>query len=39
MIEALKRIDNGTIHLPNRTEDQPDHDRVALRYERFKAAA
>ena len=28
-----------TIHLPNRTKDQPDRDRLALRYERFKAAA
>ena len=39
MLEALKRLDNGTIHLPNRTKDQPDRDRLALRYERFKAAA
>ena len=39
MLEALKRLDGGTIHLPNRTKDQPDCDRLALRYERFKAAA
>ena len=39
MLEALKRLDGGTIHLPNRTKDQPDRDRLALRYERFKAAA
>ena len=39
MLEALKRLDSGTIHLPNRTKDQPDRDRLALRYERFKAAA
>ena len=39
MLEALKRLDGGTIHLPNRTKDHPDRDRLALRYERFKAAA
>ena len=39
MLEALKRLDGGTIYLPNRTKDQPDRDRLALRYERFKAAA
>ncbi len=38
MLEALKRLDGGTIHLPNRTKDRPDRDRLALRFERFKAA-
>ena len=38
MLEALKRLDGGTIDLPNRTKDQPDRNRLALRYERFKAA-
>lgn len=39
MLEALKRLNGGTIHLPSRLEDRPDRDRLALRYERFKAAA
>jgi putative restriction endonuclease len=39
MLEALKRLNGGTIHLPNRDKDQPDRDRLALRFERFKAAA
>jgi putative restriction endonuclease len=39
MLEALKRLDGGTIHLPNRTKDLPDRERLALRFERFKAAA
>ena len=39
MLEALKRLDGGTIHLPKRTKDQPDRDRLALRFERFKATA
>ncbi|MFC3205608.1 HNH endonuclease [Aquamicrobium soli] len=39
MLEALKRLNGGTIYLPNRDKDQPDRDRLALRFERFKAAA
>jgi putative restriction endonuclease len=39
MLEALKRLNGGTIHLPGRVKDQPDRDRLALRFERFKAAA
>lgn len=39
MLEALKRLNGGTIHLPNRLQDWPGRDRLALRYERFKAAA
>jgi putative restriction endonuclease len=39
MLEALKRLNGGTIHLPNRDKDRPDRDRLALRFERFKAAA
>jgi hypothetical protein len=39
MLEALKRLNGGTIHLPARTKDRPDRDRLALRYERFKSAA
>ena len=29
MLEALKRLDHGTIHLPSRSKDQPDRDRLA----------
>jgi hypothetical protein len=39
MLEALKRLNGGIIHLPNRDKDRPDRDRLALRFERFKAAA
>jgi len=39
MLEALKRLDGGTIHLPNRTKDLPDRGRLALRFERFRLAA
>ena len=39
MLEALKRLNGGAIHLPNRDKDRPDRDRLALRFERFKAAA
>jgi putative restriction endonuclease len=38
MLEALKRLNGGTIHPPNRDKDRPDRDRLALRFERFKAA-
>ncbi len=39
MLEALKGLDGGTLHLPVRVRDRPDRDRLALRFERFKAAA
>ena len=39
MLEALKRLNGGTLHLPNRVRDRPDRDRLALRFERFRAAA
>ncbi len=39
MLEALKRLSGGTIHLPNRMKDHPDRDRLAMRFERFKAVA
>jgi putative restriction endonuclease len=39
MLEALKRLGGGTLHLPGRDKDKPDRDRLALRFERFKAAA
>ena len=39
MLEALKQLKGGTIQLPGRAKDSPDRDRLALRFERFKAAA
>ena len=39
MLEALKRLNGGTIHLPNRIKDRPDRDRLALRFDRFKEVA
>ena len=39
MLEALKRLHGGTIRLPNRHQDRPDRDRLALRFKRFKSAA
>jgi putative restriction endonuclease len=38
MLEALKRLYGNTIHLPNRARDLPDRDRLAMRFERFRAA-
>jgi putative restriction endonuclease len=38
MLEALKGLNGGTIHLPGRPQDRPDRDRLALRFERFNAA-
>src|SRR4051794_26710261 len=39
MLEALKRLSGGTLHKPKRDKDLPDRDRLALRFERFKAVA
>jgi putative restriction endonuclease len=39
MLEALQRLNGGTIHLPGRVKDWPDRDRLAQRFERFKAVA
>lgn len=38
MLEALKRLDGGAIHLPRKEKDRPDRDRLSLRFEQFKAA-
>ena len=38
MLEALKRLNGGTICFPDREEDRPDRERLAKRFERFKAA-
>jgi putative restriction endonuclease len=37
MLEALKRLDGELIHLPAQAKDRPDRDRLALRFDRFKA--
>jgi hypothetical protein len=39
MLEALKRLNGGVFHLPARAKDSPDRERLAQRYERFRAAA
>ena len=39
MLEAIKGLDGGLLRLPKRMQDRPDRDRLALRFERFKAAA
>jgi putative restriction endonuclease len=38
MLEALKQLAGGTLHLPDRVRDRPDRDRLAQRFERFKSA-
>jgi putative restriction endonuclease len=39
MLDALKQLRGSAIHLPARTKDRPDRDRLALRFEQFKATA
>ena len=39
MLEALKQLDGGVLHLPARVKDYPDQDRLARRYEQFRVAA
>lgn len=39
MLEALKRLHGQMIHLPARLQDRPDRDRLAARFDQFKAAA
>jgi len=39
MLESLTPLHGGKIHLPERIQDQPDRDRLALRFERFRAAS
>jgi putative restriction endonuclease len=36
MLDALKKLNGETIHLPTRRQDRPDKDRLALRFESFK---
>jgi putative restriction endonuclease len=37
MLAALKNLQGGTLILPRRPRDAPDRDRLALRFEQFKA--
>lgn len=39
MLDALKRLKGETIRRPSRLQDYPDRDRLALRFELFKAVA
>lgn len=39
MLEAIKQLDKQTIRLPPRLQDRPDRDRLAMRYEIFRARA
>jgi putative restriction endonuclease len=39
MLEALKQLNGESLHLPQRVKDRPDRDRLAMRFERFKAVA
>ena len=39
MLDALKQLDGGVLHLPSREKDYPDRGRLSLRYEQFKVAA
>ena len=39
LLEALKQLQGNQLHLPMRDKDQPDRDRLALRFVRFRNAA
>lgn len=39
ILEALKGIHGAQLHLPKRSQDRPDQDRLALRFEAFKQGA
>ena len=39
LLDSLKRLEGRTIHLPSRHLDLPDRDRLAVRFESFRAAA
>jgi putative restriction endonuclease len=39
MLESLKRLNGSQLHLPARPRDQPDRDRLAVRFAQFLAAA
>ena len=39
MLEALKQLQGRKLYVPSRTRDCPDRDRLALRFEHFRAVA
>lgn len=39
MLEGLKGLNGAALHLPGRSKDRPDRDRLAMRFARFKEAA
>lgn len=39
LLDALKKLHHGPLHLPTRPRDRPDRDRLAARYEQFRSAA
>lgn len=39
MLEALKQLQGSALHLPLRAGNRPDRERLAARFERFRAAA
>ncbi|MYG52850.1 MAG: HNH endonuclease [Rhodospirillaceae bacterium] len=39
MLDALKQLQGGALHLPSRADDRPDRERLERRFDRFKAAA
>jgi putative restriction endonuclease len=39
VLDALKRLNNETIRMPARSRDYPDRDRLAMRFEVFKASS
>lgn len=39
MLEAIKQLDKQIIRLPPRVQDRPDRDRLAMRYDVFRARA
>jgi len=39
MLEALKKLNGGSIHLPVRKQDHPDRERLSRRFATYKAAS
>ena len=39
LLESLKNLDRVKLHLPNRPQDHPDKNRLAIRYELFRAGS
>jgi len=38
MLEGLKKLQGVSVHLPKRTKDYPDRERLSMRFERFRTA-